>query len=797
MSIPHSDQFNIEDGFTIEAWIFAVEWQDAIWQGSILAKDGQDNDRGYAFRCGSNGSLSFVIQIDNVWEEAQSPEIMNANQWHHVAGVFANGTIILYIDGQLSGSKTVGGNATHSPDLPLHVGGSPGFGDRHFNGVIDELRVWTQARTPEQIADNITSDLNGDEEGLALYLPMNEGAGSEVFDNAGAPDNAQFNFMDDSNWVDGFTLPEFDISIQRVFGVDVVNMIDRPVKLKASVQNTGAQSIGDVSLSAFVNGELYTTEIVEASIAPGDLYTHEFALPLDLSGFENPEIAVSVAHPDDGNLLNNEKLININTGSSNKVIVTDQLFHNVGNISKSVNMTLPNDFHRYEQILLNIDLTCPSGGCGDWDVLADLVLVTESGSYEIGRYITPFGIACGGWVIDVTDFKSVLSGDISFTSSVLVFTQTGWLVDMSLDLFDTSDNDSFSAIETLWERSNHVYGDPNIEDDLPALAVDVRDNTTSSHVRLHVTGHGQGNTSNAAEFFEVTNTLEANGQAIDSHHLWNDDCPDNPCANQEGTWLFPRAGWCPGEQVDPYLVNTTTVADAGSTVVLDYELQDYTNLLNTGYNNSGHTEPFYRILSYFIQESDVPYETYNNLSSSNLEATINGNTLTAINVDITNSGFEDIDEYELRIFAAGSLVATESFQETLDAGAEATQNVSLSAPLSGGLNNIFVEVFTPIDNNPGDNVSKAEVSTSINELVRTHSFDVFPNPTGDGLIQIQYDNFWKGSALQIFSTSGKMLEEMFLDGDHVSLDLNQGVYWFTLIHPDRGSVYTEKIISFK
>ena len=30
-------------------------------------------------------------------------------------------------------------------------------------------------------------------------------------------------------------------------------------------------------------------------------------------------------------------------------------------------------------------------------------------------------------------------------------------------------------------------------------------------------------------------------------------------------------------------------------------LEDYTNALNTGYNNNGHTEPFYRIHGYLIE----------------------------------------------------------------------------------------------------------------------------------------------------------------------------------------------------
>lgn len=795
LSIEHSDDLNIGDGFTIEAWILAEVWQDAIWQGSIAAKDGQSSDRGFAFRCGDNGSLSLVIQVESVWEEVQSAQTMNANQWHHVAGVFDNGTMTLYIDGQVAGTHTVDGPPTNSTDLPLYIGGSPGFTGRHFHGAMDEIRIWNVARTATEIADNTTATFNSNTENLVVYLPMNEGAGEVANDLSGSTNNAEFNFMDSTNWVEGYTLPDFDISMQKVFGIDVINMIDRPVKLKSTVQNTGVQAITDVELEVLVDGDSYVTEVVSASIAAGEAYTHEFSLPLDLTASENPEIAVRANHPNDGNALNNSKTIKTTSGTANKIVVADKMFHNIGKLSNSVNLTLPNDLHRYEEIILNIDLTCPTGGCGDWDVLADLSANTESGSFELARYITPYGIACGGWSVPITDFKDVLGGEVEFTSTVFVYTQTGWLVDLSIDLIE-GDN-SFTKVSPLWQRPYHVYGDPDISYDLDAVTVDVQENTSTSHVRMTISGHGQGNTNNAAEFYEVDHTLEADGTVIDTHHLWNDDCADNPCENQNGTWLFPRAGWCPGQEVAPYIINTSSVANAGASVTLDYVLQDYTNLLNTGYNNNGHTEPFYKIYGYYVESSETPYESYANLETSNLMATISGNTLNSIDVTVTNTGFEDIAQYDLKIYADGNWVSTESFTESLAPGMDVQLTVELSAPLSSGINNVFAEVFTANDANAGDNVSKAEVNTGLEELLVTHHFDVFPNPTGDGLVQLRYSDFWLGSTLEVYSTNGQAIKQVKLNGDQSTLELEQGIYWYSIVHPIDGPIYTNKLISFK
>ena len=466
LSVSHNDGYNIGDGFTLEAWILAETWADQIWQGSIINKDNQGPDRGFAFRCGANGSLSLVMAVDNVWNEAFSGPVMNTNQWHHVAAVVDQGTITLYVDGQQVAQNTFSGTPSASSDMNINIGASPGFGGRFFHGVIDEVRIWNKARSQSEIADNATVDLSGSEDGLITYYPMNEGSGASAGDIASASNNASLVEMDDSNWVDGYTLPDFDVSVQRVYGVDVVNMVDRPVKIKVDLQNTGTMAIGDISLALSVDGELYVTEMISQNIAPKELYTYTFELPVDLTGLSDPLIQVEASQAEDGNSLNNSGSLTIKSGSKSNVIVSDKTLHKNGKLNNTFNLTLPRDLHRYEQILLNIDLTCPSGGCGDWDVLSDLKATSDKGTFEIARYITPYGIACGGWQVDITDFKSVLGGEVSFYSTVLVYTERGWLLDLSIDLIDNDPASEYQHLSTLWEKEYQVYGDPGISYDL-------------------------------------------------------------------------------------------------------------------------------------------------------------------------------------------------------------------------------------------------------------------------------------------------------------------------------------------
>jgi len=799
LTVNHNNAYNIGEGFTIEAWIFAEAWTPAIWQGSIVAKDNQGPDRGFAFRCGDNGSLSFVMSVDNTWEEAFTGPIMNTNQWHHVATVVDDGEIRLYVDGVEMASHSFTGNPSHGADLDLHIGSSAGFGGRFFDGVLDEIRVWDVARTANEIADNTTTDFTGSEPGLVAYYPMNEGMGTQTGDVSATGNTAQFNQMDETNWVDGYALPDFDVSVQRVYGVDVVNMIDRPVKLRVNLQNTGTQPISDITVDLTLDGDLYTTEVVSSTIQPGEVLEYEFDVPVDLIGLEDPALEVSASHPNDGNSLNNEGTLNISTGTSSQVIVADKGFHNVGQLLNTFQMTLPNDLHRYEQMLLNIDLTCPSGGCGIWDVLADLKAVTSSGTYELARYVTPYGIPCGGWVVDITDFKSVLGGEVEFQSNIFVYTQEGWLLDLSIDLIDDNASDTHTKLNRLWERGYHVYGDPGIDDDLDPISISYDGNTETSHVRMTISGHGQGNTNNAAEFFEVDHKLMVDGSEFHNHHLWKNDCAANPCDDQNGTWLFNRAGWCPGQEVIPYIIDMDGVTNAGTTIDVDYELQDYTNLLNTGYNNNGHTEPYYRIHSFLIESSSNPYRDYQNLAADQVEAVISGNTLESATIDITNNGFDDLSGFTVRIYYRSpnaSNIVTETFNDMIAVGETISKTIDVGQTIGSSSDQVlFAEVVNSDDDNPGDNVVKESILVDTEEPIQEYAFNAAPNPSSTGQFFLQYDEFWNGSRVDIFTSTGAIVKSYILSETQETIQLPEaGMFWYSVTKRDQSAQTFGKLL---
>jgi hypothetical protein len=86
--------------------------------------------------------------------------------------------------------------------------------------------------------------------------------------------------------------------------------------------------------------------------------------------------------------------------------------------SSAQTFTLHDDTTNIESVIMYLQLDCPSGGCNEWDVYSNILVrdLSTNNWYEIGRYITPYGVGTGqlerGLEIDVTDFKSLLTGNV-------------------------------------------------------------------------------------------------------------------------------------------------------------------------------------------------------------------------------------------------------------------------------------------------------------------------------------------------------------------------------------------------
>ncbi|HEY0978134.1 MAG TPA: peptide-N-glycosidase F-related protein [Flavobacteriales bacterium] len=281
--------------------------------------------------------------------------------------------------------------------------------------------------------------------------------------------------------------------------------------------------------------------------------------------------------------------------------------------------TLPQSVGAYDRIVANFAVSCPSvpGGCDDWDRLAHIEVKAPNGEWvEMIRYITPYGRACNH-SIDVTDFASLLQGNVEVRMFIDTWGSGGWKLDLDLTYEAGTPGFLYSTLQTVW-RANYNFGDPTNPQPVSTVTVGPGVNAENVGLRLVTTGHGWGNnnTGNAAEFYHAVHHVLVNGESF-TQDLWR-DCNPNPdgCSPQNGTWQYDRAGWCPGAIALPYEYDLTPLL-AQAPFECTYEFQ--TTYVDQCHPNnpacvSGTTcpdcndgyNPYYPVSCYLVSRGNNP-----------------------------------------------------------------------------------------------------------------------------------------------------------------------------------------------
>ncbi|MDD4747679.1 MAG: peptide-N-glycosidase F-related protein [Salinivirgaceae bacterium] len=598
---------NPTEAMTLEIWINAKQWAGSIWGACLISKQGTNPDKGYALTVGENGRIEFNHSINESWKAVQTTPILGLNSWYHIAAVYDGSSMKIYVNGIVQSSIDAIGSLTLGTGVVMNLGDNPTWPGRFFNGAMDEIRIWNVARNEMEIRDNMTIELAGNEPGLVAYWNMNEGTGTVLTDATDNANNGTLLNFGDNPWVEGFTPPGADLGVLGIASPSVIGVgFTAEEYIKLDVKNFSTSDVSEFEMAYQINnGEIVTCTVNESLSA---FSTGVFAFPnsVDLSSFDEVALKTWVTIADDGNAANDTLISTIT--QTNTFVLYNGVQHNFGSAGQTHFNTvyMPEDLSKYSQITLSLDLRCPSGGCDPWDQPGMLYIQKDGLAFEIMRYVTPYGKACGGWIYDLTDFKPLLQGKAVFESIIRVWGASGWLVDMTFEFTEGEPPYFVTKLDPLWNTDYWVYGDPGISYDFPEVTLPVLPETDAAKVRMTVSGHGQANTNNAAEFSEFTHHLWVDGAETFPMHLWKADCNVNPCSPQSGTWQYARAGWCPGQDIQPWEFNLQDHFTAGQDIDLDFVLADYTNLLNTGYNNGSHTEPFYRVHAYLVQYTRNP-----------------------------------------------------------------------------------------------------------------------------------------------------------------------------------------------
>ncbi|MCX6290366.1 MAG: T9SS type A sorting domain-containing protein [Bacteroidetes bacterium] len=173
-----SNVFNTGYELTMEVWIRIY---NSSWNQKIMGKVTNTFNNGYVMAM-QTGNYAEVW--DPVHYQLISGSVPVDSAWVHLAMTYAaGGQLTEYINGVNVGSINAGVDPIASSTNPFIIGMAPWdlISFQTF-GSLDEVRVWSIARSQADIRSTMFKHLQGNEAGLIAYYDFNSASGTNVPD---------------------------------------------------------------------------------------------------------------------------------------------------------------------------------------------------------------------------------------------------------------------------------------------------------------------------------------------------------------------------------------------------------------------------------------------------------------------------------------------------------------------------------------------------------------------------------------------------------------------------------------
>ncbi|MDD5677192.1 MAG: LamG domain-containing protein [Kiritimatiellae bacterium] len=130
--------------------------------------------------------------------------ILDSNRWYHIVGTYKDGMAKIYINGNLDGRWLGSDEGIGTLNANLTIGATYPYypATYHFNGVIDEVKIYNNALSESEIQDHYFN----------AGWHFDEGSGTSAADYSAYQNDGTLMNMGPSSWVDGELDPalEFD-----------------------------------------------------------------------------------------------------------------------------------------------------------------------------------------------------------------------------------------------------------------------------------------------------------------------------------------------------------------------------------------------------------------------------------------------------------------------------------------------------------------------------------------------------------------------------------------------------------
>jgi hypothetical protein len=338
----------------------------------------------------------------------------------------------------------------------------------------------------------------------------------------------------------------------------------------------------------------------------------------------------------------------------------------------------------YQKVIMHYIIGCPSIGCSEWDYTTRILLwdpINTADKYELAKVITPYaGDKNQGWFheykFDVTHLAPLFTGD-----KVINARYDGWQDGFTITVFfefieGTPPRDVLQVDQVYY--GGYTYGNSNNPINVALQEDTISKNAATNQVEfiMTATGHGFGNNNgnginpdNCAEFCDKYYKVLVNGGSAVQQTVWRNDCGSEPLYAQTGTWVYNRAGWCPGSEGQTFVHDITDNANSGNEFRVKVNWENYTATnVSMSYNISG------QVIQYGAPNHNLDAEVMDVLNPSKYDRYSRYNpTAQPPTIVLRNTGATDVYSIKLKYGVEGGTFYTTTwngdlkFMETYEA----------------------------------------------------------------------------------------------------------------------------------
>ncbi len=165
----------LSDNFTQEAWVYSDNITLNYHYRSIMGSE-QGVNAAYKFTNDTSPTISYIkgfgaegitygFGTGSKKIKFHASVNIPVKVWHHIATTFNGSNYILYMNGEVVDNNTVTAGDTPAGTPVRYIG-------TDFMGKIDEVRMWSVARTQAEIQANMNKTLADNMTGMEAYYPM-------------------------------------------------------------------------------------------------------------------------------------------------------------------------------------------------------------------------------------------------------------------------------------------------------------------------------------------------------------------------------------------------------------------------------------------------------------------------------------------------------------------------------------------------------------------------------------------------------------------------------------------------